>query len=118
MKKLLISAAFALSIAGCYNTKIVFDSVSGTPSAKVDGAFHHGGIFGLVEFSSPVNLDAACSTGVSYVHQKSSFLTGLVQTITQGIYTPQVVTVHCKSGAVSEAALNPDGNMTAMMRIR
>ena len=70
--------------------------VSNKDAALVN-EWHHDGILGLVEFSSPVDLNRYCSSsGWSAVQTENSFLTGLVSAIAYGVYTPRQANVVCK----------------------
>jgi len=90
-------------LGGCFHTHISSGrTASYTPQAN-DARLHHGFILGLVEVSDPVDLHEACPDGWASVHTHTSFLNGLVNGITGGIYTPQTVTVEC-AGALGKTA--------------
>ena len=62
-----------------------------------DSEFHDIGIFGLVEFSKPVNLKAECGEkNWESVETVNGFLTGLVTAVTYGLYSPWGYAVSCK----------------------
>jgi hypothetical protein len=100
MKKFVAMAAFAavtIVAAGCH--KIYYHNggplVANKASAKAN-EWHHIGVFGLVEFSKPVDLKAYCPTkGWSTIETENSFLSGLVSGVTYSIYTPREANIVC-----------------------
>lgn len=73
-------------------------SQTDTYSEEVTSAsWHHGGIFGLVEFSDPVNLKQACDgKELKTFTTEQTFLQGLVSGVTYSLYTPRNVAVACQ----------------------
>jgi hypothetical protein len=86
-------------LTGCH--KIYYHKsapmVANKSSAQVN-EWHHDGVFGLVEFSEPTDLKTYCggSGKWSAVETENSFLTGLVSSVTYGLYTPRMANVICK----------------------
>jgi hypothetical protein len=102
--------------SACYVTRFTFHPGPGQmPEPEGDSQWHHNGIYGLVEFSSPVRLDTLCPEGVFEIEQRVSFVNGLVQSLTQHLYNPQTVTVTCVSGARAEAVTDGSGAMVAYL---
>ena len=64
----------------------------------------HGAIYGIAELSGPYDLSKACPGGWAEVKTETSFLNGLADRITYGIYNPQTVTVKCAAAAKSSPA--------------
>ncbi len=96
MRKLLLAPALlALALAGCFHVRYVTD-VAPAPSASSE-RWHHDFVFGLVEASDPVPLDAICPAGYAVVESEMTFVNGLVQLVTGALYDPQSVTVICSA---------------------
>lgn len=68
-------------------------------TAFEQGEWHHTGVFGLVEFSAPIDLSDRCPGGASAQWQttqiQQTFLQGLAQALTWGFYSPWDVNVQC-----------------------
>ena len=99
MKKLLVLtfSVAAIALSGCH--KIYYHNGGQMIANKNDAQYsewHHDGVFGLVEFSDPVDLKARCERGWSTVETENSFLTGLVSGATYALYTPRMANVVCK----------------------
>ncbi len=91
------SALIALMSAGCH--KMYFHNggpmVANKSAAEVE-EWHHIGALGLVEFSEPVDLKRYCpAKGWSALETENSFLSGLVSSVTWGLYTPRIANVVC-----------------------
>ncbi len=100
MRSLLFCAAlFVASVTtGCH--KIYYHNggpLVANKNAATVNEWHHDGVFGLVEFSEPVDLKRYCSNkGWSTIETENSFLSGLVSVMTWSIYTPREANVVCK----------------------
>lgn len=55
---------------------------------------------------SVVEAQSECENGVARVETQQSFLNGLVNVLTGGIYTPMTVIVTCAAGDMSSAAVD------------
>jgi hypothetical protein len=99
MTRGLVCALALLSLSACFHIRYVNQETTSTTPAyeKWNNTY----VFGLVEGSQPHNVSAACPAGYAEVRDVQSFVNGLLQTITIGIYDPTEVTVFCapKSGA-------------------
>lgn len=98
MRKLLLALTLVAS-TGCYRTVIR----SGLPPApapaiEVDDKWHHGLVWGIAELSGPYDLAKICPQGWAEIHTRTSFLNGIVDGVTRGIYAPQTITVICAAG--------------------
>lgn len=96
LKSLSLLAACTLTSA-C--TTIVFDNGPQTAPAQapIEQRHHGGGIFELVEFSQPKNLESICS-GKNWrsITTEMSFLDGLIrQIVPAGIYAPRTTYTKC-----------------------
>ncbi|MDH3206790.1 MAG: Bor family protein [Gemmatimonadota bacterium] len=56
------------------------------------------------------NIDVAllCPSGNATIHNEQSFLNGLVEGLTVGIYAPTTVKILCRSGGSGDLGLSPD----------
>jgi hypothetical protein len=108
MRNLAVVLLLASTLAvGCFRTSITVQGGSGTVPLSHDDTWHHAVIYGLVDLSSPHDLDAICPGGTVSVYSETRFLNGLVQAITFNLYNPQTVTVTCTQA--SEPAAIPAG---------
>ncbi|MEX2153538.1 MAG: Bor family protein [Gemmatimonadaceae bacterium] len=90
--KLLALAAASVALTGCYHITV---QTNAQPSPTVvDLPWQHSFIYGLVP-PAEVNVKDRCPNGAQKVETEQSFLNGLVQGITWGIYTPIHVKVTC-----------------------
>jgi hypothetical protein len=96
---LALGAAALTSLSGCYTTVISSGKPVGGTTIEYDGKWHHGIVYGMAELSGPYDLSKACPNGWAEVETETSFLNGLVQSITYSLYNPQTVTVRCAAGA-------------------
>jgi len=93
--KITVILSFVLASAGCHKMQI-----HNGPRAELtsfeQGEWHHDGVVGLVEFSPPMDLSKQCPGGTwQSVQVQRSFIQGLVQAITFGLYTPWDTNVQC-----------------------
>src|SRR5574343_719962 len=98
VKALSLAATCALTSA-C--TTIVFDNGASAPTgmSAIEQRHHGGGIFELVEFSSPKNLESICG-GKNWrsITTEMTFLDGLIrQIVPAGIYSPRTTYIQCGS---------------------
>ena len=92
MRRLLL-AALLTSATACFHINYVTEKAP-APSPS-DDSWHHGGIFGLAEFSDAVDVPKICPNGQARIESQQNFVNGLVRLITVGLYTPQEVSVTC-----------------------
>ena len=100
MRRTTLAALFVLS-AGCYHASIESGMKPG--SNKIEEEWASGWAWGLVG-PQPIEAQSKCTSGVSKVETEHSFLNGLVQFVTLGIYTPMHLTVTCAGGANADAS--------------
>lgn len=98
MKRASIVLSIALGASGCYATTVR----SGLqpelkPSVENDERWHHGIVLGIAELSGPYDLSELCPNGWAEIATETSFLNGLVDALTGGLYNPQTVSVRCAS---------------------
>jgi hypothetical protein len=93
MSRLLLALAVAFSLTGCFHIRYTNDTPAAAEAAQTN--WHHGVVFGLVEISEPENVTKACPGGVGLVKSEESFVAGLVNALTLGIYNPTDVLIYC-----------------------
>ncbi len=103
--KRLIGIVALLAGTGCFHIHYVTGEPQ-APNASYE-AWHHGGIFGLVEFVQPLDVSNICPQGTARVDSEESFLNGLVRAVTWSLYTPETVTVTCVPGPHGETPQAP-----------
>jgi hypothetical protein len=86
--------------AGCYTTTLQSGLAPAPPTIEYDEKWHSGVILGIAELSGPYDLQKICPNGWAQIKTETSFVNGLVELVTTGIYSPQSVTIRC---AVSTA---------------
>ena len=85
MKRILLAAICATVLTSCYNTRVIVGNVEKSePLIEVSREWNHQLIYGLV----PLNNATMKATENYVVRTYSSFLNGLVGSLTFGIYTP------------------------------
>ncbi len=93
MSRLLLVLAVALPLTGCFHIRYTND---GPPTAEpMQRNWHHNVVFGLVEVSEPENVSRACPDGFAQARSDQTFVAGLVQVLTFGIYNPTDVQIYC-----------------------
>ncbi|PWU12882.1 MAG: hypothetical protein C5B49_15525 [Bdellovibrio sp.] len=90
----LIFFCLLLLTAGC--STVNFIEGSQAKMTYEQESWHHIGVLRLIEFSTPVNLQAACSNGWSAVRTRTGPLQVLVGLIAGGIYNPEEVSISCR----------------------
>lgn len=120
LRNLALAGGAALMLGGCF--KIDYTYGPSNPAPSYDN-WHHIGIFGLVEFSDPVNLDAVCPNGFGRVHYEVSFINGLIPYALNAlgglgwVYQPSTIRVYCRSGAAWELGMTSEGMVASAMRL-
>ena len=94
----------ATSAAGCYTATVRSARPASPPTVANDERWHHGVIWGIAEISGPYDLSEACPQGWAEITTETSFLNGLLELITSGIYASQTVTVRCAVGSDAAAS--------------
>jgi hypothetical protein len=99
MKNVLVLAfsIAAVALTGCH--KIYYHNggqMVANKSAAQYNEWHHIGVFGLVEFSDPIELNRMCQGKWTTLETENSFLSGLVSGVTYGLYTPREANLVCK----------------------
>jgi hypothetical protein len=108
MKMMMIGLALAGALAGgCYTTRIVSGVPAKTVAPMAQDRWHHSVVAGIAEISPPVDLDAMCTDGDwAEIKEEMTFLNGVVNAGTGGIYTPRTYTLSC-GPAPAPAGSNP-----------
>ena len=96
VRSLSICMLAATALSGCYKISFNNGPVS-TQQAFREGEWHHNGVFGLVEFSEPVDMKNRCDgKNWSTVKTHMTFIQGLVSGVTYSLYNPWDVAYSCK----------------------
>ena len=95
MRRLALPLA-ALLLAGCYHVTVVTSTMPTSGATKIDKEWQNSFIYGLVP-PPELNVKDQCPQGVGMVETERSFLNGLVDLLTWGIYTPMHTTITCGS---------------------
>jgi hypothetical protein len=103
--KALAKTACALALvctsSACFTTTLRSGKPANAARVENDKRWHHGVVWGIAELSGPYNLKQLCPNGWAEVTSETSFLNGLLDSITSGVYSPQTVTIRC-SGEEAE----------------
>lgn len=67
--------------------------------------WHHHFLFGLIGDTN-VEVEKVCSSGNATIKDQHSFLNGLIQAVTFGIYGPTTVKVYCDDGKQANIELS------------
>jgi hypothetical protein len=95
MKRLLVVLAAGFMLTGCFHIRYVNDQPA-TPDPAAT-TWHHNVVFGLVEVSPPEDVNKACPQGYAAVKSEQSFVAGLVNILTIGLYNPTDVLIYCSA---------------------
>ncbi|HVP68420.1 MAG TPA: hypothetical protein VMT17_14290 [Anaeromyxobacteraceae bacterium] len=82
-----------LFVTGCFHVNYVTNKPPA--SAPAYDGWHSNVAWGLAEVSDPVDVPKLCPNGYARIESELTFVQGLVQYLTIGIYNPQNVTVRC-----------------------
>jgi hypothetical protein len=103
----LVVGASLLALPGCYTTTLHSGAEAAPPTVAYDEKWHSGLVWGIAELSGPYDLAKACPGGWAEIKTETSFLNGLVEAVTSGIYAPQTVTVRCATAPAAPAVAGP-----------
>ena len=84
-----------LASSACFTTVLRSGESANAARLENDRRWHHGVIWGIAELSGPYDLKKICPNGWAEVTTETSFLNGLLTSLTSSIYTPQSVTIRC-----------------------
>jgi hypothetical protein len=110
MKRALLGLALAslVAVSGCYTMTVRTPVEAAPATVEYDERWHHGALLGIVEISGPYDLSAACPQGGwAEITTETSFLNGLLELLTSGIYASQTVSVRCAAGPAGPAPSAP-----------
>lgn len=110
MKRTIIGLALASPVlaSGCYTMTVRTPIEAAPATVEYDERWHHGALLGIVEISGPYDLSKACPQGGwAEITTETSFLNGLLELLTSGIYASQTVSVRCAAAAASAAPSAP-----------
>jgi hypothetical protein len=102
MRRSLLIVVASVTLSGCYHAIIDTRPAGVTQQSAATGAvvtkpWAHGFLFGLVP-PTPVDANAKCPNGVARVETQQSFVNGLANFLTGGLYTPMTITITCAAG--------------------
>jgi hypothetical protein len=107
MRRLFILLALTATV-GCYHATI---DTGLTPSGQtIDKPWANSFVYGLVP-PPVVETTAKCANGVARVETQQTFLNGLVNALTGGIYTPMRITVQCAAQRTADATVIHDADV-------
>jgi hypothetical protein len=69
--------------------------VEGLQAVSFDARIHHGFVYGIVEAGDHYSLEHICPQGWAEVTTERDVITGLLHSVTLGLYSPQTVTIRC-----------------------
>lgn len=95
MKKTLILLLASMCLAGCFRMTVKSGLPVGNAPIEYNSKWHSGIIYGMAELSGPYDLSKVCPQGWSEIQTSTSFVNGFVESLTDGIYNPQSVTIRC-----------------------
>ena len=116
LTQVLVCVTVMLLSVGCFNTTVVMGSGSGTAPIEAEDKSYHSAVVGLVDFSGPIRLDKVCPSGVVRITQQTSFVNGLVASLTN-MYTPQTFSVFCANKQAFEIHLDDRGQIASFQRL-
>jgi hypothetical protein len=99
-------AVLILLSAGCFHASIETGMKPGNDAIEKEWAASW--VFGLVP-PDPIEAQSKCTTGVSKVETRHSFLNALVAFFTLQIYTPMDLKVTCAAGGSSSSPSSSGG---------
>jgi hypothetical protein len=104
-----------ISSSACFTTTLRSGKPANAPRLENDRRWHHGVIWGIAELSGPYDLKKICPNGWAEVTTETSFLNGLLTSLTSSVYTPQSVTIRCsgEEAEPSEEAEETEGEAAA-----
>lgn len=111
MKKLVLLLFVSVLMTSCYNTRLYFGDVSKTePMIEVNKEWNHGFIAGLVAGGNAKMKVEEYMTNAGFkdymIKTNTSFLNGLVGTVTFGIYTPTQTKIYVPLRSLTENQRN------------
>ena len=102
----LIVAGLLLACAGCY--RHTYTLGAGAPAGPlVYDRWQHHWLWGLINPDRQLALKAVCASGDATIDTEMSFLNGLVNALTWGIYSPTTVKIRC-AGASANLELDAE----------
>jgi hypothetical protein len=95
MRPLASLVLLSLALGGCVETHLYSGLPPGHPPDDYRWRWHVSYFFGTTDGSSPYDLDRICPGGWSEIHLAADFFTGVAQTMTLFLYTPNRLTIVC-----------------------
>jgi hypothetical protein len=82
-------------VSGCFRHTYVTDKPVAVYPAK-ETQFKAFFLNGIIPFEPQTPLQDTCPNGVARIETEESFLNGLVNYVTRGIYTPRTARIYCQ----------------------
>ncbi|PIE18603.1 MAG: hypothetical protein CSA66_04400 [Proteobacteria bacterium] len=99
MARLMTALIAALLLAGCFQHTFHLNTDQAPEAAPSFVDWNHHVLWGLVDTSGPVDVDALCPDGVAIVHNEMTVINTLLAVVTGGIYAPTTTAIYCARGA-------------------
>ena len=96
-----------VALAGCFEHTVTVGAGAPTGRVVYDEWKHHW-LGGLIDPGQELELREVCPSGNATIHNEMSFLNGLVNGLTAGIYAPTTLTVRCDTGRDAEFGLDAE----------
>ncbi len=99
--------ALSLPIGGCFQHTYTIGK-GGAHGEQVYKNWHHHWLFGLIRPKHQKTLDVAklCPSGNATIHERVSFVNGLIDVLVGIVYSPTTVTILCDDGSRAELELD------------
>ncbi len=104
---LLFAFGLALLLTGCFQHTYTIGA--GAPDGElVYKQWHHHWLFGLIRPKLQDRVDVAkeCSSDDATIHERVSFLNGVIDVLIGIIYSPTTVTITCGNGVEADVELS------------
>jgi hypothetical protein len=85
----------SFTLGGCVETHLYSGLPPGHPPKGHEWRWHVSYLYGTTSGSSAYDLDRLCPDGWSEIHLAADFFTGVAQTLTLFLYTPNRLTIVC-----------------------
>ena len=96
----------------CYEH--TFHVGSGAPAGPIVYQEWHSHWLGGLIGEREIDVARECPSGNATIHDEQTFLNGLVEALTTGIYAPTTVTIRCAGGGSSDVELGEKELMTIL----
>ena len=98
--------------AACYEH--TFHVGSGAPAGPIVYQEWHNHWLGGLIGERQIDVTRECPSGNATIHDEQTFLNGLVEVLTTGIYAPTTVTIRCAEGGSNDLEIGETELMTIL----